>query len=269
MPRTTIKSFAKSTRFEPPEGQVAFESVSVNAADFSGTWWDAFSATDSQFVDCDFRRARFGDALFGLVSAQTTFRRCRFDNADLRNAHPGAARFEDCHFDNAKIEGWLCFLNEFVSCHFAGRLSGVIFSGRPWGPGADKIQPPRRTNEFRHNDFSAADLIDCSFVRGIDISSQLWPTKAPYMRLDHAPQRIGRAQAIVSGWADDAARKRALLMLAAYSSGGHEEQDELFVRRDDLSDVPPDLRETVWDLLEANPTSVVRRVKGASGLTEK
>jgi hypothetical protein len=242
--------------------------VSVNAADFSGTWWDAFSATGSQFIDCDFRKARFGHALLGLVSAQATFRRCRFDNADLRNARPGAARFENCNFDHAKIEEWRCFLTEFVGCHFAGRLSGVIFSGRPWGPGADKIQPPRRTNEFRQNDFTEADLIDCSFVRGIDISSQLWPTEGPYMRLDRAPQRIRSARAIVSAWADETARKRALLMLTAYSSAGHEEQNELFIRRDDLTGVPRELRETVWDLVAKEPSPVADPVKRADKLSE-
>jgi hypothetical protein len=250
MPQTVVSSIKSDQRFIPPIGQVLVEGAYIERADFRDTWWDAFYASGTIFVDCDFRRARFGHAVLGARSHPTTFRRCRFDNADLRNAHPDAARFEDCHFDRATIEDWRCFLAEFVRCHFAGKIVGVIFSGRPWGPGADKLNPPRKTNEFRGNDFRHVDLIDCSFVRGVDIGQQLLPVDGKYVRLDRAAERFASARKAVSMWPDLAARAQALRMIAVYSSAGYEEQDELFIRRDNLTVVPADIRDRVWKVLE-------------------
>ncbi len=126
------------------------------------------------------------------------------------------------------------------------------FSGRPWGPGADKLKPRRTTNEFRGNDFRDVDLIQCSFKGGIDISLQLWPEKDTYIRLDRAQERIAKASEIVSSWSDQAdARRLALIMLQVYSSSGFEEQEVIFARRDDLDDtVPRDLSDQVWSLVK-------------------
>jgi uncharacterized protein YjbI with pentapeptide repeats len=230
---------------------VSFQDAVVEHADFRDTWWDDFWAAGSVFVDCDFRGSRFGHAVLGDISRQTTYRHCQFDGADLRNARPGAARFEECQFAGAKIEDWRCFLNEFVACRFAGKLDGVGFSGRPWGPGADKLKPRRTTNEFRENDFRQVDLIQCSFKGGIDIGLQLWPASENYVRLDRARERVRTAREIVSGWSDQDARKLALIMLEVYSSSGYEEQEAIFARRDDLKDtIPTDLSDQVWSLLE-------------------
>jgi uncharacterized protein YjbI with pentapeptide repeats len=230
---------------------VSFQSAVVERGDFRETWWDDFWAAGSVFVECDFRGSRFGHAVLGDVSLQTTSRRCRFDGADLRNTFPGAARFEECQFAGAKIEDWRCFLNEFVACRFAGKLDGVGFSGRPWGPGADKLKPRRTTNEFRGNDFREVDLIQCSFKGGIEISLQLMPESETYIRLDRARERFLKAKDIVSAWTDQEARRLALIMLQVYSSSGFEEQRVIFARRDDLDDtIPRDLSDQVWSLLK-------------------
>jgi hypothetical protein len=252
MPRTVVSHITKNARFVPPSGRVSFQAAVVERVDFRDTWWDDFWAAGTVFVDCDFRGSRFGHAVLGDVSRQTTYRRCKFDGADLRNTRPGAARFEECQFAGAKIEDWRCFLNEFVACRFAGKLDGVGFSGRPWGPGAEKLRPKRRTNEFRGNDFREVDLIQCSFKRGIDISLQLWPEKDTYIRLDRARERVAKAREVLAGWSDQEARRLGLIMLQVYSSFGYEEQEEIFARRDDLDDtIPRDLSDRVWSLLKS------------------
>lgn len=256
IPRSVVSRLAEGARFYPPRGQVAFKDVTIVGADFHETRWDDFRASNSAFVGCDFRRARFGQAVFGSRTArQTSFRNCRFDGADLRNADPAEARFEGCVFDGAKIEEWRSFLAEFVDCRFAGRIVACIFSGRPWGPGADHLEPPRTTNEFRGNDFRDVDLIDCSFVRGIDIDTQLWPANDLYVRLDRAKKRIAEARTLISRWPDGPERLAALRMLDVYSSAGYEEQDQLFVRRDNLLTVRADIRDRVWNLLEHSGVS--------------
>jgi hypothetical protein len=250
LPQTIVSRIKDAARFDPPNGQVSFQRATIKKVDFRDTRWDDFRSTDSAFVECDFRAARFGHAVFGSVLGQTTFLHCRFDGADMRETRPGAARFEACQFDGAKIENWLSFLAEFVECHFAGRLIGSIFSGRPWGPGADRLKPPRLINEFRRNDFREADLVDCSFVRGIDISEQQWPVSDLYISFDRAQDRIREARSIISSWGDGATRDAALLMLDVYSSAGYEEQNQVFTRRDNLTSTPPAVRATVWNLLE-------------------
>jgi hypothetical protein len=251
LPRTIVTRVNPGERFEPPAGEVSFRKAVIEGVDFRGTRWDDFSAAGSLFVDCDFREARFTHAGFGSISGQTTFRRCRFDAADLRNADPAATRFEDCRFDDAHIEEWRCFLTEVVACRFTGRLVKVIFSGRPWGPGADKLRPRRTVNDFYENDFRTADLIDCAFVNGIDISRQSMPAGEDYVYIDRAPQRIARAKRLISEWPDASARKQALVLLQVYSTSGYEEQAQVFARRDDLDVVPLEVRDRVWRLLEA------------------
>jgi uncharacterized protein YjbI with pentapeptide repeats len=102
-----VSALVRGTKYDPPRGQVAFEKAVIEAVDFRGTSWDDFSATNSLFVECDFREARFAHAVLGSRKGQTRYVRCVFDQSDLRVADPGTARFEACQFEEAKIEGWL------------------------------------------------------------------------------------------------------------------------------------------------------------------
>jgi hypothetical protein len=47
-------------------------------------------------------------------------------------------------------------------------------------------------------------------------------------------------------------RESALLYLRIYSENGYEEQDELFIRRDELMRKDPDARPRLLELLEAD-----------------
>jgi hypothetical protein len=86
-------------------------------------------------------------------------------------------------------------------------------------------------NEFRGNDFRRVDLIDCSFVRGIDLGTQFLPGGSDYILFDRAPQRIAKAQEAVSEWSDVKDRTAALVLLEVYSTGGYEEQGAIFTYR--------------------------------------
>jgi uncharacterized protein YjbI with pentapeptide repeats len=251
IPTTVIARLGPGGRYGPPAGQVLFRDAAITNVDFRSTSWDDFRANGSTFVGCDFSMARFAHAVFSHVPRQTTYRSCRFDEADLRNAFPGDARFENCSFDRARLEDWLSLLAEFVGCHFAGRVQGAVFLGRPFGPGAEKVIRRRRTNEFRDNDFREAELVDCDFRGGIEIRRQLWPTDPAYIYFDRAQERIATAKEIVSAWPESEARRLALVMLTGYSIGGSEQQEEIFTRRHDPSGtIPREVRDKVWRIIE-------------------
>jgi hypothetical protein len=170
-----------------------------------------YLAGSSTFTSCNFSRARIEAGNLGN-DASTAYRRCRFDGADLRNANPLFARFERCSFDGADFRGLRSFYAEFIDCHFAGKIEGAKFFGRPEG----LTEPPRdfkrKVNEFRGNDFREAELIDTSFMHGIDISAQQWPQDGEYVRLDRIHERIEKARADVSGWQDSKAAQEALVI---------------------------------------------------------
>lgn len=139
------------------------------------------------------------------------------------------------------------FNAEFVDCHFAGRLIELSFAGKPDPKHLKWIQPPRTINEFRGNDFRQAELIECSFFRGIDLNEQLLPEGNRYIRLARLRERINRARAEVARWPDDFEREKALAMLRYYDAISAD-QDQLFANRNDGSS-SPQVRNRVWELL--------------------
>jgi hypothetical protein len=251
-PETTVVALAPGSRYLPPENhRVLFRKADITTVDFADTQWRGFQQIGSTFTDCDFSGARFVFAELGTMPTETVFRGCRFDRADLRNAHLGHARFERCDFRNARIVGWSSDIAEFVGCRFEGRLEECNFRGRPWGPLGDGLRPRRERNEFRDNDFSAADLRDCSFLGGIDIAAQRWPTGSEYVRLTSFPQRLAAAGTAVAAWPAGPDRTGAEVMLAVYSHPDQLEQQEAFLRRDDIRiGISPEVRDSVWALLE-------------------
>ena len=242
------------TRISSVAGVVAVGRATLADVDFRRASFDHFLSEGSTFVRCDFRGLRLGEKfqpLFG-ARAQSVFRECRFDGADLRAIDPGQSGFERCSFEEARIDGWQCATAEFVDCRFAGPLFEVRFYGRPWGPAAQHLDPVRSVNAFRGNDFSRAELVDTTFVMGIDISSQRWPEGDAYVRLDRIHHRIARAHAQIIGWKDLEERKDALSLLESLSVL-YGQQHEIFGRRGyPRIGVSPAVEQRVWEILARN-----------------
>lgn len=178
------------------------------------------------------------------------FRDCRFDGADLRRVKPDQARFERCTFAHARLDGWIAANAEFVDCRFAGTLTKVMFSARPFGPAVKSLDPPRVRNEFRGNDFREAELVGTVFVRGIDLAAQRLPEDERYVRLDRIAQRLGRARAEIVRWDDHEDRLEALGLLRLLATNWREQGEVIALRVDPLLDSSARLQARVWALLE-------------------
>ena len=213
----------------PPRTTVEFRSAQAHKIDFSNQAIDNFVALGTEFDECDFSRVSFGGGVFGHVP-QVTYRRCRFVGADLRSCSPLWARFEKCDFSQARLDDWNATEAEFVECSFAGRLLGVKFSGRTRPDPKARYHPPRTVNEFEGNDFSRADLIDCSFSRGIRVTDNKMPMGPEYVLVVGAVNKLGEVRDQVLMWPDSEKQRKALIWLDVYSRWGYENQDELFVR---------------------------------------
>ncbi len=160
---------------------------------------------------------------------------------------PGKARFERCGFAGADLDGWVSGAAEFVDCVFAGRTVGAKFYGRPWSEDAEG--EARAANEFSGNDFRESDLVDVSFLIGVDIAAQRWPSATEYVRLDRIQQRLIRAHAEILNWEDFQARRDALAMLRTVSELSVA-QKEIFVRRGDSRwRTRRDIEDRAWKLL--------------------
>lgn len=245
-PIRIVEHDLRDTRFAVPEEWVIFAGVTFERVDLRGARFRPFGAQASTFIDCDFTGAKFSTGSFGSLG-RSVYRNCRFERADLRGITlVGNARFERCSFVGAKIEGWRADCAEFVDCVFGGRLRDCRFAGRPWTCPGDV---GRDRNDFRGNDFRAAELDGVMFVYGIDLAAQRLPEGPEYIRLDRLAARIGRARAIIARWPDDTARERAFAMLRIYSEDGYAEQRELFTRRSTVKVLGPELVEQVWALL--------------------
>lgn len=232
-------------------GLVLLQHATVADVDFGRASFDRLAPTACTFVSCDFRRATLDKKLLPLFRAKerNVFRACRFDGVDLRGVDPRASRFEACVFDGADMSGWSASTAEFVDCHFGGRTAHVRFYGRPWGPGAADLDLKRTVNEFRGNDFSEAELVDVTFVMGIDIGSQRWPQTKDYVRLDRIHQRLTRARSDILRWKDLERRSDALQMVQSLSFV-YMQQNEVVTRRvEPASQTPADIQELVWETL--------------------
>ena len=178
------------------QGVLMLSRVTVRDADFRRVTFDQFAPEGCTFEHCDFSGQTLDRRYQPLFSSrrQSVFRDCKFDGADLTGVRPGQARFERCSFDGARIDAWESFTAEFIDCHFSGRVVNVRFYGRPWGAGADRLDPIRTANAFAGNDFRKADLVGVTFIHGIDIAKQQWPDGPQYVILDRIHQRIAKTR---------------------------------------------------------------------------
>jgi uncharacterized protein YjbI with pentapeptide repeats len=207
-------------RFDVPRGDAGWwlDGVKLDKVDFSGLDLEGFSAIGSEFVECDFSRAKLKQNVnLGLIhfadgggdQRPTIYRRCVFDRADLISSRGtptvlGAARFEQCSFARARISNWLLRNAEFVGCRFEGRLYACRFYGRD--PDHDRFHPDhpleRPTNEFADNDFRNADLVDCEFREGIDVTAQHWPPDPDHLIVTDVQAALDRVNAAIDALDD-------------------------------------------------------------------
>ena len=240
--RLELRGDVEGRRIEvPPRTTVEFRSAHARRIDFSNQAIANFGAFGTEFDDCDFSRTSFGGGIFGHLP-QVTYRRCRFIGADLRQCSPLWARFEKCDFSNARLDDWQATEAEFVECKFAGRLLRVKFSGRPRRDPKARYQPPRTVSQFEGNDFSAAEFIDCSFSRGIRLTDNKMPTGLDYVLVLGAVNKLRTVRDQVLLWPESEKKQNALIWLDVFSRWGYQDQDELFVRRDEIA---PGLHELI------------------------
>src|SRR5205823_9052663 len=140
------------------------------------------------------------------------------------------------------LDGWLSACAEFVDCRFSGRIRGVTFHGRTWGPGAQRLDPAHSLNALSGNDFTTADLMNTVFVNGIDVRAQTWPATGEYLIVDRIHQRFTKARQRVLEWRDHEERNDGLSMLQdiAFVYG---QQREIVARRvDERWSAQPDVQ---------------------------
>jgi len=228
-----------------------FDRVTIRDADFRRATFDAVAPEGCVFERCDFRAQTLGRPYQSLFSSrrQSVFRDCRFDDADLTGVRPGQARFERCSFANARLDGWESYRAEFIDCVFAGRIANVRFFGRPWGNGAEILEPARKKNEFRGNDFRGADLVGVTFVHGIDIAAQRWPESPDYIVLDKIHQRIASARREVLEWREHPAREEALDMLQSAAQLYTHQMTVIGRRVEARWSAPAAVQRRVWETL--------------------
>jgi hypothetical protein len=233
------------------ERVVALHRATITSVDFRSAQFDKFTLGGCLFDRCDFRGVKLDRRLAPLFSAlpRSVFRDCRFDGADLRRAHLGQSRFERCTFDDVRLEDSDTGAAEFIGCRFAGPMDRVTFYGAPSGAEAKRLEPPRKRNEFRANDFRDAELLDVAFVDGVDMDRQRFPDDELHVRVERFRQRLPRARAEIKGWYERE-RVPALAMLANLDARWRD-QDVVIARRWTPRIKAPDrVQARVWELLE-------------------
>ena len=234
------------------EALIALGRAVLTQVDFRRARFGRFDLDGCTFIACDFRGLRLDaryQPFFG-TRPRSVFEHCHFDGADLRSISPEGTRFVRCSFEDAKLDGWMPVRAEFVDCRFAGKVAHVTFTGRPTGPGATRIEPPRTKNEFRGNDFREAQLIDTVFVLGIDLSQQRLPTGDEYIRLDKFLRRLELARAEVLAWDAGDMRTAGLAMVQQLAQRWQDQRDVIALRVTPGA-IPSRVQNRVWDLLES------------------
>ncbi len=106
-------------------------------------------------------------------------------------------------------------------------------------------------NEFRGNDFRAAEMVECAFIRGIALDEQLWPEDLDdhYVRLDRFQQRLTRGRDEILSWSDLTARGQALDLIRAASFLYREQSSVIARLAEERSPIPVEVQRRVWDVL--------------------
>jgi hypothetical protein len=170
---------------------------------------EALWSIGSHFDRCSFAQLCVDYAVFGSGRERSEFVDCIFDGSRLRAPVVGEARFVRCSFRGVELLEWRSAA-DFVDCVFSGVARDCIFHG--WGE--DPVTGERtRTAEFCGNDFSAMELIECDFRRGIDLRRQTLPAGEGYVFLEDANTALRSAAEAVRRWVDEESRREALLTI--------------------------------------------------------
>lgn len=223
---------------------IVLDHARLHGQDYSGRKLLQFATIGSHLAACNFDQIQIQSAAFGSGTETSEFVECTFNGARMNMAPGGFARFVRCSFHNVTIRNWTCFAVEMIDCKFSGRLETTIFNGTV--PEDERAIIGRTSNEFHGNDFSAMDFIDVAFRTGIDLTQQVLPSGKDYLYLPHAASAVAYTKSRVGGWADEEARRDAMVIIQAleYSlSGG---QQQLLLRASDSYEIFP--RKVVDDL---------------------
>ncbi len=205
----------------------------VRGADYSGRKLTSFTSLGSRFESCRFEDMRIEDAGLGAGMEMSGYTDCGFDRTRIDHA-TGHARFVRCSFRDVDIRYWIAASSEFVDCVFSGRVSAGF---RGTIPNAETRQYLRRErNEFHGNDFSEADLVECDFMGGIDLTQQRLPTGGDYLYLADGPTVLRRLHEEVEAWEEGPVQRRAIAFVKSLEVFVGTGQQQLFLRESDVDD---------------------------------
>lgn len=215
--RASFRGELSAERLSIPAGNVTLEVEGArwDHVDVGGLRIANYVARGALLTDCSFVRCTIEAGVLGHLP-MVVYRDCDFERADLHGCSPMFARFERCRFVDTNLVDWRAVDAEFVGCVFTGRLLRVRFSGTPLGAGREALRRIRTHNDFRDNDFSGADLVDCSITGGVDLDSNRWPQSSDYVIIRSAHERIAAAREQLSALPEDV-RMRAKGRLDMYS----------------------------------------------------
>jgi hypothetical protein len=111
------------------------------------------------------------------------------------------------------------------------------------------MDPPRRRNEFRANDFRDAELLDVAFVAGIDMDRQRFPDDDLHVRVPDFQRRLARARAEIKQWYERE-RAPAQVMLATLAARWRDQEVVVARRWTPRIKAPDRIQARVWELLE-------------------
>jgi uncharacterized protein YjbI with pentapeptide repeats len=233
--------------FKATAAEISIEESVFERVSFEGLSVENLHVHGSRFVDCSFGGLLVSDSLvFGDGLTRSHFVRCGFDDADLKRlGYVGQSRFELCTFRDSHLTELEGGYSDWIGCTFTGRLFRVLFRG----PKFEGIsgRPQGAFNEFVANDFTRADLVDCTFSDGIDIDAQRMPAGPGYIRLDDFPRRLRAVSQIVSTMADSPERRYFERLLDVYDA--YSTQPVLFTRRPERSPIPDAIEDRFFEML--------------------
>lgn len=218
----------------------------IVAGNLSGLKGVDFAALGCTFERCDFRRMRPSHITLASGMEPSRYVECKFDESKFKRIILGEARFERCSFANVDVTGLFSHAAEFMDCIFSGVLRASVFFGRVSG-GYDHIR--RAVNEFRGNDFSAAQFIDVDFRCGIDLPLQRLPTGDNYLYLANAAERLAALRRRYLQVASSERRREVFQFLEGTEDKVRDGQRDLFLCKDSWPVLSKDTLSTVWQEL--------------------
>ena len=173
----------------------------VCGADWSRLDLDNFSVWDCVFEGCDFSDSQVKVFHMGGGMVFSEYRGCDFSGLRGANLASGRGRFVGCSFRGARLRGFNARSMSMVDCDFTEAVvRSCVFWGAPLVMDLERDPSLPVANEFRGNDFSGADLVSCSFRRGVDLDAQKLPEADYYARVRHAPAALERGRELVASW---------------------------------------------------------------------